>query len=282
VQHELRRRVRHGLGLIQATQGKERATVAFYLVWDFLNQAFKIPFRSHELTLTLQPGVNVSVHTFASQLGAYLDVFHERVYGQLPDFIARPGQVIVDAGAHVGFYTLWQAPSVGPTGRVYAFEPNPATYPLLVKNVKQNGLGWVECVPRALAAEEGTLSMQASPRGSSSARVLYPAAGEATSAVPVPSTTLDAFVSARGVSRIDILKMDVEGAEIDIVRGGCQHALPITRRVVMESHKTRSAGLPPRTREAVRDLLAPLGFRLVYDHQGKKIVYFERSTGLPD
>ena len=83
------------------------------------------------------------------------------------------------------------------------------------------------------------------------------------------STTLDAFVQAHRIEHIDILKMDTEGAEAEIVKGGLKYALPVTQRVVMESHGTRYL---------VRDLLAPLGFELVLDYQARNVVYFERTS----
>jgi FkbM family methyltransferase len=278
MRHRLLKRIRRGPKLIQAAQGKGRATLALYLIWNLINQVFRLPACSRELDLSLSPGIQVAVDTFSSQLGAYLDIFPGRVYGQLPGFIGRSGQVIVDAGAHVGFYALWQGLSVGPTGRIYAFEPNPAVYPLLVKNVRRNGLDWVECIPQALSAEEGMVVMQTPPRGTSSARILHSASEETEPTVQVQSTTLDAFVDEHNVDHIDILKMDTEGAEVNIVLGGLLRALPVTKRVVMESHGMWAPGSPfRRTREPVCELLACLDFRPVLDYKGGKIVYFERE-----
>jgi hypothetical protein len=96
--------------------------------------------------------------------------------------------------------------------------------------------------------------------------------------VRVQGTTLDAYVEAQGIARIDVLKMDVEGAEIDIVRGGLRLALPSTKRLVMEWHRVRSPDMPAgQTWEPVRDLLAPLGFRVALRDRGRRIVYYERD-----
>ena len=274
---QLVRRIRHGPRLIGAAEGGGRVGLAAYLVQNLLSQAAGLPASAQELDLRLKPGIQVTVETFSSQLGAYVDVFQERVYGQLPGFLGQAGQVIVDAGAHVGFYTIWQALSTGAAGRIYAFEPNPPIYALLARNVERNGLDWARCLPYALSDREGVFTMQAAPRGSSSARVVDSALEATKPTFKVRGTTLDAFVEEQRIARIDVLKMDTEGAEAAIVRGGLRRALPLTRRVVMESHKVRGPGEQPgRTREQVRDLLAPLGFRLVLDHRGGKIVYFER------
>lgn len=120
--------------------------------------------------------------------------------------------------------------------------------------------------------------MQAPPRGTSSARIVYSATEETALAVEVQSTTLDAFVDKHDVEQIDILKMDTEGAEVEIVSGGLLRALPVTGRVVMESHGVRAPGSPfRRTHEPVVELLARLGFRPVLEYRGGRIVYFERE-----
>lgn len=277
MQTRLLKRIGHGPRLIKAAQGKGRAALSLYLVLNFFNQVFGLPAHSRELNLILRPGIKVAVNTFSSQLGAYLDIFHAQVYGQLPAFVGRPGQIIVDAGAHIGFYSLWQGMSVGPTGRIFAFEPNPDVYSLLVKNVRQNGLEWVECIPQALSGKEGIAIMQASPRGTSSTRIVYSDSERTAQEIQVRTTTLDAFVDQYAIDHIDTLKMDTEGAEVDIVAGGVSQALSRTDRVVMESHRVRIPGSPyRRTREPVCEMLTQLSFVPVLDYQDGKIVYFER------
>lgn len=69
------------------------------------------------------------------------------------------GGVFVDAGAHIGRYTLKAAKSVGPTGRVISFEPDSANYDLLVENCKLNGFEWVEAERCALGSEDGTIML---------------------------------------------------------------------------------------------------------------------------
>ena len=278
MRNSLQQRVRKGLGFIAAARGRDRSRLAIYLAANLMSRLFGLSFASREMTLTLEPGIRVSVEGFASQLGSYSDIFGERVYGQLPQFVAQPGQVIVDAGAHVGFYSLWQGARVGSTGRIYAFEPNPVVHALLVKNVGQNGLPWVKCIPRALFAQEQTLVMRVRPRGSSSTRVLYSEPGRDVQTIEVQGTTLDAFVAHNRVTHIDILKLDVEGAEVDVVRGGLQRALSITDKIVMESHAVRSTRVRGRrTWEPVRDILVPLGFRMSLHDRARRIVYFERE-----
>ena len=219
-----------------------------------------------ELDLDMR-GCKVTFETFSSQLGPYLDIFRYGVYEQVPGFESQPGDVVIDAGANVGFFALRAAGQVGPTGKVYAFEPNPNAFRLLEHNVRQNGFHWVECVPAALSDRTGEIRFASDSRASSCGRTLSDDESSSGETSSVPCTTLDAFVAERGLTRIDLLKMDTEGAEVDIVKGALTKAMPMTKRVVMESH---------RTRYGVRDLLVPNGFDLVKDGWKPNVVYFTR------
>lgn len=258
--------LKRGVQLLGAARGRDRGTLLRYLSRNFLNKVIGVPLRAEELNVSLS-GLRVTVRMFSSELGAYLDIFHDHVYEYLPGFVAQPGQTIVDAGANVGFYTLRQAAAVGPSGRVYAFEPNPYAYALLRRNVEQNSFSWVTCLPFALSAVEGAVGLTAHDRFTSTGKTFYLDDEVCETKNSVPSTTLDNIVKAYDIRCIHMLKMDTEGAETEIVRGGLDRALPMTQRVVMESHLTRYD---------VRDLLAPLEFAFT-EHPVRNIVYFERG-----
>jgi FkbM family methyltransferase len=201
-------------------------------------------------------------------LGAYVDIFLDRIYEKVDGFTPKPGDVVFDIGANIDFYSLMAATSVGPSGRVYAFEPNPRAFQILPSNMQANGLSCVTCFPYAVTDQSNQeLHLWASEENTSTASLLHDPIRTGDATVSVPSMCLDEFVEQHGVTCIDILKMDAEGAEAIIAEGGLQRALPLTRRVVMESHNTRYA---------VRDLLLPLGFEMVLDHRPTHTVYFEK------
>jgi FkbM family methyltransferase len=148
------------------------------------------------------------------------------------------------------------------TGQIYAFEPNPVVYRHLEHNLMCNGFTWVKTYPYALSQRQETLILVAEGRESTVATAAHQGDG-----IAVEAWTLDQLVETEGINGIDVLKMDTEGAEADIVRGGLERAIPITARVVMESHNTRFE---------VWELLEPLGFRIVHDGHQPNMVYFER------
>lgn len=126
-----------------------------------------------------------------------------------------PGMTVVDVGANYGLYTLQAARAVGPTGRVLAFEPAPHVYARLADHVRLNGAANVTTHPVAVSDREGTATFHLG-RNDSVGSLLRPTAGRA---VEVPTTTLDAFLAAHGVGRVDAVKVDAEGAELLVLRG---------------------------------------------------------------
>jgi FkbM family methyltransferase len=228
-----------------------------------MNHLARVPVKQRQVELKLA-AMKVQVDLFGSQLGPFVEIFGEQDYGLVPSFRGKPGDTIIDAGAHVGFYALWQARAME-TGQIFAFEPNPDVYKHLKYNLSANGFGWIKTYPYALSARQESLILIASGRESTVAATVHDGDG-----IAVKAWTLDQLVETEGIKKIDVLKMDTEGAEAEIVKGGLTRAIPITERIVMESHNTRYD---------VLHLLEPFGFRLVHDGRDPNIVYFERQHG---
>jgi FkbM family methyltransferase len=130
--------------------------------------------------------------------------------------VVGPGGRAVDVGASVGLHTLALARAVGQTGRVDAFEAAPGLQPYLQRTLAVNGLGQVHLHNMAVGAKDGTASFQvARTIGHSS---LYELGDdEVRDQVTVQLRQLD---SVSGVmAPIDLIKIDVEGAELDVIRG---------------------------------------------------------------
>ncbi|MBV9108088.1 MAG: FkbM family methyltransferase [Gemmatimonadetes bacterium] len=126
---------------------------------------------------------------------------------------ATPGAVALDVGANVGAYTLLLAQWVRPGGRVYAFEPAPEAFGGLSEHLRLNGLAdTVVPVRAAVAATSGTATLATD--GLSGANRLADAPGGET----VQTVTLDEFCAREGIIP-SFLKIDVEGAELDVLRG---------------------------------------------------------------
>ena len=148
----------------------------------------------------------------------------------------RPGTTVLDVGANVGYFTLLMAQLVGPAGKVHAFEPNPGIASRLQENIVLN--------PHL---DDGRISVHrvALGAGDGAAEFFCPAPGrevlgglQDTKRAPVdrvihvPLRRLDDLCAEPRLHPIDFFKLDVEGGELDVLRGS-QHLLSETRPVIL-------------------------------------------------
>jgi FkbM family methyltransferase len=149
----------------------------------------------------------------------------------------RPGDTFLDAGSHFGLYAVGAAAIVGPSGRVVAFEPTPASAALVRRNVALNGLSArIEVQEAAVAEGPGTVEFVASGNSCQNAFAAYDPFRDTPGADPrrivVRTVPLDdAFDPARRT----VAKIDVEGAELLVLRGA-PRLLASPARIFVELH----------------------------------------------
>jgi FkbM family methyltransferase len=177
---------------------------------------------------------------------------------------ATRGGVIVDVGAHVGYYAILAA-LASEGNRVFAFEPLPLLQQRLRHNLELNGARNVECVGVALGETEGTLPLYYTPRGGGMNPSLYRGASslargalrgtEHVSSMRVPIVPLDAFLEARKVNRVDLVKIDTETTEPQVLRG--------MARTLARDHPMLICEVLPEggTAESLEEILAEHGYR---------------------
>lgn len=135
----------------------------------------------------------------------------------------KPGGVFVDVGAHIGYHSLKAAKVVGQSGRVVAVEPNPETLRKLRENIECNRAKNITVAPWACAELESITEFYVSPRANtgkaSLSKVNASTSGPSVGSYPVRTRTLDDILTEAGISWVDVLKIDVEGAELLALRG---------------------------------------------------------------
>ncbi len=148
----------------------------------------------------------------------YSDVGHElrtSLRGYIKEHKIKPGDVIIDCGSGEGDFTLYAAKSAGPSGKVAAFEPDPAIYEELKSNVALNGLDNVVLINKGLWNKDTSLKFMTKKKVTRSI-VFNDEAGEA---IDIPVVALDTELMGLGIHKVDFIKMDVEGAELETVMG---------------------------------------------------------------
>ena len=138
------------------------------------------------------------------------------------DQVLEPGMVFFDVGANDGYFTLFAARRLGPTGQVIAVEPSSRERVNLARNLEANGLTNVTVIPSALGAAPGTANLRLAKGIHAGHNTLGNFAHDGVqmdSFEEVKVDTLDAVVARRGLSRVDFIKVDVEGAEASVIDG---------------------------------------------------------------
>jgi FkbM family methyltransferase len=148
------------------------------------------------------------------------EIFHSRIY-DIPTAPVRAGDVVIDVGANHGFASCCFAQR---GAQVFAFEPDPETYPFLVANIAANGLAArVRTFPTAVAGHEGVAALRTSARLGGGMSTLSPEFASAnrlelTSIVEVRTETVPQILARLGIERVRLLKLDCEGSELEILR----------------------------------------------------------------
>jgi len=145
-----------------------------------------------------------------------LNGIYEPVETELAKSEIKSGDVVLDIGAHVGYYTLIFARLVGAQGRVYAFEPEPANFAVLKKNVEMNGYANVTLTRKAVSNRNGATKLYLAEEDLGDHRI-YDSHDDRKS-VEVEVIRLDDFFQDY-TGRVDFIKMDVQGSEAGVIQG---------------------------------------------------------------
>ncbi len=131
--------------------------------------------------------------------------------------LVKPGMTVLDVGANIGIFTALAASRVGKGGAVFSFEPGPENFALLQETVRLNGFDNVVARQAAVADQPGTLRLYLSELNMVDHRIYD--ADESRPSVEVETVTVDEALAAQGAKRVDVLKIDIQGAEAKAFAG---------------------------------------------------------------
>ena len=184
-------------------------------------------------------------------------------------FVSRVGEetVVFDVGAYIGVYALTAA-QIARAGQVHAFEPDPRSARRLRAAITDNGIHNVHlqmCAVGDRTGERKMLLLDYPPMSSlqleadSSANVEIGTSQDKRITVPV--CTLDEYCEARGIRRVDLLKIDVEGAEMLVLRGAARLIASSRPEMLIELHQAQAHAFGHPVEEVI-DHLQALGYQL--------------------
>jgi FkbM family methyltransferase len=208
--------------------------------------------------------VETEVGTFladpASRLGNELisrGVYEASLTRKIQDNL-KPGGVFIDVGANVGYFSVLASRLVGREGKVVAIEPQSRLVPLIDKNLEANGCTNVTVLPVALGEEPGTAVIHLTPEINSGASSLVVRQRFTQESETVEVTTLDDIVASTETGTADIVKIDVEGFEVQVLRGA--HESLANHRIAQLHVDAATATLSGYSPDDVHTLIRSYGY----------------------
>ncbi len=158
------------------------------------------------------------------------------------DRLLSSGDVFIDVGANIGLYALKGARLVGPTGRVLALEPGREAYDHLTSNLALNAYPWVMSLKAAASDVAGEAVLHHVPLGRDPQAFSLIANDRALEGEVVETLTLDGLIARCGLTRVDLVKIDVEGAEPMVLAGAGAMLGTLRPAVIFECNAHINAG----------------------------------------
>jgi len=186
----------------------------------------------------------------------YLGIYEGEETAIIKD-IVKPEMIVLDMGAHIGFFTLLMANLVGKDGYVYSFEPNPNVFSRLKKNLEINPdlSGWIEIKKLALGSKETKSNFFCPSTGFEGFGGLKNTKrAPINEIIKVDVVTLDKFIKENNIKKLDFIKMDVEGGEFDIFRGAEYTLNKLRPTILFEAEELNSASYGYRVFELLNYL----------------------------
>jgi FkbM family methyltransferase len=177
--------------------------------------------RDDALLVNIRGNARLCVPRALDQITPYVLLEQEDWFEEEIRFVRRwlgPGMRVIDVGANYGVYTVAAALSVGPTGRVWAFEPMPHCIPFLQRSLELNGCAQATVIPIAISDHSGSVSFALTAMPETNA--VATGRADAADIAQLPASTLDEMAQKNGWRDIDLVKLDVEGHEAQAIRGG--------------------------------------------------------------
>jgi len=190
------------------------------------------------------------------------EIYGRKVYNKL--YKIKRKDIIIDVGAHVGVFSL-KASRKANEGKVISIEPHPVTYNMLVKNIRRNKRTNVISLNLALGEFNGTTKLYLSKYPREYSTVIR----RSDKYLRVPLKTLDQLLQELKLSKVDFIKIDAEGAELDILKGAEEALKQDNIFLTISGYHTSSE---------IRDVcnyLAKKGFKIAID-ENEKIVHAQK------
>lgn len=257
-------------------QAKDSRTKSFLKKLESKSIKDKIKFISIEQKFPIKLGkwnFWLNKENMIYSLDIYLEIFKEKHHGMMRNFPSKNDSIILDLGANEGFYVL-KAKEKAQNSKIIAIEPNPTAFRVLKGNVETNRLKNVITLNKAVTSKNGKIKFEIVKGRSEVGSVkVYEKYRKNLKNITVDSITLEELCKKYKIDKIDLLKIDVEGSEVDILESS-ENVLPKVKKAIIEYHNAQ------KTIKGVIKIMTKNNFKLlkIDDQKFYGDLYFIRNA----
>lgn len=221
--------------------------------------------------LTLKRGISKNINGIRIKFPAKWSRYFESNYeAENVAFIkeqCKEEMTIIDIGAHLGVISLTIAEVIKGKGKIYAFEPTPSTFKTLTQIVALNNrVSTILCINKAVAEKEGTVSFFIDNNEGSNANSLVQKNERTRSGIKISTINIDQFVISNEIKQIDFIKIDAEGTELAVLKGGIKTLQQHQPKLILAIHPRLIKNNGDDINE-IYQLLISLNYTIIYNRQ---------------
>jgi FkbM family methyltransferase len=208
-------------------------------------------------------------------MGDFLPGHEGHIVGR---FTPKEGDTVIDIGAHIGRYTITSSKQVGNTGKVVAIEADPDNFQLLKRNIVLNNLTNVLPLNYAVFSTRTRMKLYEQSASAKYNSLMLARAAKTKNYVEVNADTLDSILKLNEVNQVNWIKIDVEGAEFEVLKGSTKTLSTENVSLLIEIHNIAD----PRHYDNILDFLKyhnyEITFEQRYDGSGESHVIFRKKN----
>ena len=198
---------------------------------------------------SIEKSVKIQGHTMFLDKHDNLGLSINPIYGESDtEFVKKvikKNDIVLDIGANIGYYSLIFAKLVGDSGKVFSFEPESENFKILKKNIEVNGYNNVILEQKIVSNADGKSTLYVSEKAGSH-RIYKP--DNYVESLEIESISMDSYIEKNNIKKINFIKIDVEGAELNVLQG-IQKILDSNKHIILftefSPNQIKSCGLKP-------------------------------------
>src|ERR687895_1246290 len=193
-------------------------------------------------------------------------------------FTPKKGDIVIDIGAHIGRYTITSSKQVGNTGKVVAIEADPENFELLKKNINLNNLTNVLPLHYAVFSTATRIKLYEQSASAKYNSVMLTRAAKTKNYVEVNADTLDSILKQNGINQVNWIKIDVEGAEYEVLKGSTEMLSGENVSLLVEIHNIEDPSHYYNIVDFLKHRNYEMTFEQRYEGSGESHIIFRKKN----